>query len=93
MTAEQFAYWMQGFAEMTAERPTAEQWQSIKDHLQTVFVKVTPPVGAKPLVPPLDLSKLPYPTHPHPNDWWRRVDCKPLIATCVTDTRGAKATC
>jgi hypothetical protein len=44
MTAEQFAYWFQGFAELNGDPPTAEQWQSIKEHLQTVFVKVTPPV-------------------------------------------------
>lgn len=43
MTAEQFAYWMQGFAELTGdEMPTPAQWKSIRDHLQTVFVKVTP---------------------------------------------------
>ncbi len=45
MTSEQFAYWMQGFVELTAaQQPTAEQWQSITEHLKTVFVKVTPPV-------------------------------------------------
>ena len=44
MTAEQFAYWMQGFVELNGVEPTAEQWQSIKEHLATVFVKVTPPV-------------------------------------------------
>lgn len=43
MTPEQFAYWLQGFAEMNPDRtPTNEQWQSIKDHLKTVFVKITP---------------------------------------------------
>lgn len=42
MTAEQFAYWLQGYAELHDEAPTAEQWQSIRDHLATVFVKVTP---------------------------------------------------
>jgi len=50
MTAEQFAYWMQGFAELNSEPPTAAQWQSMREHLATVFVKVTPPV---------DLSRLP----------------------------------
>lgn len=45
MTAEQFAYWLQGFAELnpTMSQPTPEQWKSINDHLKTVFVKVTPP--------------------------------------------------
>lgn len=42
MTPEQFAYWLQGFVELQGSEPTAEQWQQIKDHLQTVFVKVTP---------------------------------------------------
>jgi len=46
MTPEQFAYWLNGFAELnpSMEQPTAEQWKSITDHLKTVFVKVTPPV-------------------------------------------------
>lgn len=42
MTAEQFAFWLQGFAELNAVPPTPEQWKSINEHLQTVFVKVTP---------------------------------------------------
>jgi hypothetical protein len=40
----QFAYWLQGFSELTNEPPTPEQWKSIKEHLATVFNKVTPPV-------------------------------------------------
>lgn len=44
MNSEQFAYWLQGFVELNGSEPTAEQWQSIKDHLKTVFVKVTPEV-------------------------------------------------
>lgn len=48
MTEQQFAYWLQGFAELTGDTPTAEQWKSIREHLATVFVKVTPPVGQKP---------------------------------------------
>jgi hypothetical protein len=42
MTPEQFCYWLNGFGELTNERPTAEQWKSIKEHLETVFRKVTP---------------------------------------------------
>lgn len=57
MTSEQFAYWMQGFVELNGEMPTAEQWQSIKDHLKTVFVKVTPAVYPAPLIP--NLPKMP----------------------------------
>ena len=45
MTEQQFAYWLQGFAELNAGPPTAEQWQSIREHLATVFNKVTPKVG------------------------------------------------
>jgi hypothetical protein len=56
MTAEQFAYWMQGFVELNGAEPTAEQWQSIKEHLSTVFVKLTPavqvPGGNRTFVPP-----------------------------------------
>ena len=44
MTPEQFAYWLQGFAELNTAPPTAEQWKSINEHLQTVFKKVTPQV-------------------------------------------------
>ena len=44
MDAQQFAYWLQGFAELQPEPPTAEQWQSIREHLALVFQKVTPPV-------------------------------------------------
>lgn len=45
MTPEQFAYWLQGFVELHGSEPTTEQWQQIKYHLQTVFVKVTPTVS------------------------------------------------
>ncbi|WP_330208667.1 hypothetical protein [Pseudomonas sp. Z13] len=43
MTSKQFAYWLQGFTELNGDtQPTPEQWKSITEHLQTVFVKVTP---------------------------------------------------
>lgn len=42
MTTEQFAYWLQGFSEVTGNCPTEEQWMIIKDHLNLVFNKVTP---------------------------------------------------
>lgn len=45
MTPEQFAYWFQGFAELSPTPPTPEQWQSIREHVATVFKKVTPPVA------------------------------------------------
>ena len=44
MEAMQFAYWLQGFAELNDKAPTAEQWKSIREHLQLVFTKVTPPL-------------------------------------------------
>lgn len=55
MTTEQFAYWLQGFAELSGERPTVEQWQSVREHLATVFNKVTPEIRFNPVnigVPP-----------------------------------------
>lgn len=45
MTPEQFCYWLQGFAELSGEQPTPEQWKAIREHLQTVYHKVTPPPG------------------------------------------------
>jgi len=52
MDAQQFAYWLQGFAELNSEPPTREQWDSIKDHLQLVFNKVTPQIASQPFKPP-----------------------------------------
>jgi hypothetical protein len=45
MTPEQFAYWLQGYVELHGEEPTTAQWDSIKEHLSTVFIKVTNPVA------------------------------------------------
>ena len=43
MDEKSFAFWLQGFVEITnPEQPTKEQWQIIKDHLALVFNKVTP---------------------------------------------------
>jgi hypothetical protein len=45
MTPEQFCYWLQGRAELQPDTaPTKVEWKAIREHLQTVFVKVTPPV-------------------------------------------------
>lgn len=46
MTSEQFVYWLQGFTELNPamEAPTPEQWRAIREHLATVFLKVTPVV-------------------------------------------------
>jgi hypothetical protein len=46
MTPENFAYWLQGFVELTqGQTPNPAQWKSIQEHLATVFKKVTPAVG------------------------------------------------
>jgi hypothetical protein len=46
MTPENFAYWLQGFVELTqGQTPNPAQWKSIKEHLDLVFKKVTPKVG------------------------------------------------
>lgn len=42
MTPEQFCYWLQGRLEMSKEPLTPEETQIIRDHLATVFTKVTP---------------------------------------------------
>jgi len=42
MTPEQFCYWLQGRAELVPNPPTEAEWKSIKEHLATVFTKVTP---------------------------------------------------
>ena len=42
MTFEQFAYWLQGFAEINGREPSTAEWKMIKEHLATCFIKVTP---------------------------------------------------
>ena len=70
MTPEQFTYWLQGFVEvtgnpaMTSDRPTDEQWKIIKDHLQTVFHKVTPTYIPPTYTPPDGGSGRTSPTYP-----------------------------
>jgi hypothetical protein len=41
MTSSDFAYWLQGFAELNGNPPTPPQWEMIKEHLGLVFNKVT----------------------------------------------------
>jgi hypothetical protein len=60
MNAEQFAYWLQGYAELTDGPPSAEQWQMIQEHLALVFNKVTPPLSGWVARPPLS-----YPSPGH----------------------------
>lgn len=45
MTPEQFCYWLQGRAELQPDMtPTKAEWKMIREHLQTVFTKITPPL-------------------------------------------------
>jgi hypothetical protein len=65
MTPEQFAYWLQGFVELTETRQFSEQQtQIIKDHLKLVFDKRTPTYPSTP-VPQLDplYKPIPWPEH------------------------------
>lgn len=61
MTPDQFAYWLQGFAEINSAAPTQEQWQAIRDHLALVFDKRTPEIKPPPLhvEPPRRHEELP----------------------------------
>lgn len=63
-----FCQWLQGFAELSGTGvPTSEQWRMIKEHLQTVFVKVTPPLV--PITPLNPLDTLPTPDQPNFPSW------------------------
>ncbi|WOZ57520.1 hypothetical protein [Pseudomonas phage vB_PseuGesM_254] len=42
MNSDQFTYWLQGFIEMNPNAMiTHTQWETLKDHLKTVFHKET----------------------------------------------------
>lgn len=45
MTAENFVYWLQGYAEISRGAPTEEQWEVIKRHIELVLVKKTGPAA------------------------------------------------
>lgn len=64
MTPEQFAYWLQGFVEIHGSAPTTHEWTIIKDHLATVFKKITPDRQPYPLGPGIVAPT--YPTWPNP---------------------------
>ncbi len=84
MTSEQFAYWLQGFVELNGSEPTTEQWQSIKDHLKTVFVKVTPearPIG--PTYPGLRDAVMAWPQRREP-----MITCSAGSAEAITSVLG-----
>jgi len=82
MTPEQFVYWLQGYSELAGEKPTAEAWKSIQDHLNLVLKKVTPPkadekkvtigdfiVNPSGRIPATPITTLPYP-QPQPQEYW-----------------------
>lgn len=64
MTPEQFCYWLQGFAEINGTAPSPEQWRQIKDHLATVFRKVTPKYD--PIINPITEPYKPDPLRTDP---------------------------
>lgn len=84
MTPEQFAYWLQGFVEIRGSAPTAGEWDVIKDHLATVFNKVTPNRQVYPLSPgiaepyrgdpatPMPIGPYVSPTNPWTTPTWPR---------------------
>lgn len=80
MTPEQFCYWLQGRAELQPDNvPTAEEWQMIREHLATVFHKVTPPIQQY-------LPRSPTIATPQPLTGPLRVECKaaPQLASAST---------
>lgn len=77
MTPEQFAYWLQGFNELTAgQQPTPEQWKSITEHLKTVFVKVTPALQVKPSI------GFPLSGRTRLDDYLKNLPASPYVITC-----------
>lgn len=43
-----FCLWLRGYVELDGAHPTPEQWECIKQHLDLVFTKVTPPLAKPP---------------------------------------------
>ena len=76
MNATEFAYWLQGYAEISPDvgAPTPEQWTMIKDHLALVFKKETPvrtvgPVRTMELRPSDIFPLRDHPLTPNFNQW------------------------
>ena len=86
MTAEQFAYWLQGFMEVGQPRElNHNQIQVIKDHLKLVFEKKTPDRdlhGTEPIGVPN--STRPISPYISPNDW--SINPKPYNPYQITCT-------
>jgi len=86
MTAEQFAYWLQGFMEVGQPRElNHNQIQVIKDHLKLVFEKKTPERSllgpADPIIAPNvgPTTTQPYNPYTAPDWTWRP---NPYTVTC-----------
>lgn len=76
MTPEQFAYWLQGYAELNPNTPpNATQWKQIQDHLNLVFKKVTPTI--QPYMPSSPLNP------------WTSPGGIPPVITCSVSAPGA----
>ena len=91
MDANNFAYWLNGFAELSGDNPpTKAQWKSIKEHLALVFTKVTPEVGIVKSgkdhqITPQDPNLTPI----TPTGWPKfPVPQRPLTADCASPVPG-----
>jgi hypothetical protein len=81
MTPEQFAYWLQGFVELTETRQFSEQQtQIIKDHLKLVFDKRTPTYPSNPVPKTYPLDPLYNQPRPWPEHFW--TPGEPYKVTC-----------
>ena len=69
MTTKEFAYWLQGYFEISGAKGLDErQVEVVRDHLALVFTKVTPDRvidDTKPLRPPLPPFDPFHPIQPH----------------------------
>lgn len=93
MTPEQFAYWLQGFVEIRGSVPTSAEWDVIKDHLATVFKKVTPdrqvlPPGPGIAEPYRGTPVTPMPIGPYVSPPWTSPGIPPVITCSVSSVTG-----
>lgn len=74
MTPENFCYWLQGYFEVSNPKNIGEkELQEIKNHLATVFVKITPTRKSD------DFFGTPYKSDPN---------IPPYIVTCASKVEG-----